>query len=524
MDEFTPAEQLRVLVVDDSEDDALLCIRELKRNGLSPAYARVDSSAAFLRALEEPDWDVILCDFSMPAFSGSEALALARSHRPEIPFIFVSGTIGEENAVAALQEGAQDYVIKLNLKRLSSAVLRALRFAEDRRERERLEEQLHQSQKMELVGQLTGGIAHDFNNMLTVVLGNLELLELELQPTPEQQELVRQALDAGRRSARLVRRLTAFSRRQVLRPKHYDLNAGLAEALPLLERTIGAHIDMQVRSSEGLWKCMLDPPQVDSAIANLAINARDAMPEGGILLISTENVTISPDDALDRLDLTPGDYVHLTVSDTGIGMAPDTLERAFEPFFTTKGVGQGSGLGLSMVYGFTKQSGGEVVIESEWDAGTTVHLYFPRAKETDPQLANGSEPRTHKSTRRIRILVVDDEPTVRRLVARVLLGLDHDIVTAEDGVQALRILRDDPSIELLFTDLIMPNGVLGVELARQAIEFRPELKVLFTSGNPDILPAHLLEKMQQIGQLLPKPWGKGDLANAIASVMDDEEF
>ncbi len=522
MEEIETANRLKVLIVEDVDDDLQLCLREIRRNGFEPEYECVDNAEAFLCALSKYKWDVVLCDFSMPAFSGSEALALSRSQSPDIPFIFVSGTIGEENAVAALQEGAQDYVLKQDLKRLVPAIRRALRFTEERRERQRLEQQLRQSQKMEVVGQLTGGIAHDFNNMLTIVLGNLELLELEFQLSPEQQELVGQAIDAGRRGTNLIKGLSTFARRQVLQPQQYNLNAGVSDALPLLERAIGAHIEIRLRQAPDLWTCVLDPTQVISAITNLVINARDAMPGGGVLEILSKNVTVTPQDALGVRELLPGEYIRLSVSDNGTGMTAQAKERAFEPFFTTKSVGKGTGLGLSMVNGFVNQSGGDVEIESEIGQGTTVHLYFPRMA-TQRSSCNPENIETpSQAWRQLRVLVVEDEPMVLSLAERALQTLNHEVITAKDGAQALQHLQSDNTIDILFTDLVMPNGMLGVELARRALELRPELKVLFTSGNPAILPNGLREEMLRLGPILPKPWSRSDLKEALTAALSEE--
>ncbi len=519
MEDVDTTDKLRVLVVEDVDDDLQLCLREMRRNGFTPEYECVDNAKAFLGALSKGKWDVILCDFSMPAFSGSEALSLSRSQSPDVPFIFVSGTIGEENAVAALQEGAQDYVLKQDLRRLTPAIRRALRFAEERRARLKVEQQLRQSQKMEIVGQLTGGIAHDFNNMLTIVLGNLELLELECRLSPEQQQLVQQAMEAGQRGTNLVKSLSAFARRQVLQPQQYDLNAGVSGALPLLERAIGAHIEIQLRQSRDLWTCVLDPTQFISAVTNLAINARDAMPGGGVLEIVSSNVRITPQESLNAKGISPGEYVCLSVTDSGTGMTALTKEQAIEPFFTTKRVGQGTGLGLSMVYGFVSQSGGDIEIESEVGQGTTVNLYFPR-NVIGTTASNPEDRETPAQTsRRLRVLVVEDEPMVLSLAERALQALQHEVITAEDGPQALQQLQADNKIDLLFTDLVMPNGMLGVELARLALELQPELKVLFTSGNPAMLPSDLREEMSRMGPILHKPWTRADLKKALIAAL-----
>lgn len=520
MDAANPIAPLRVLIVEDSDDDALLCIRELRREGYAPDFERVDRRGSFREALHGANWDLVLCDYSMPSFSGGEALEILRSEGFDVPFIFVSGTIGEEYAVAAMRNGAQDYVTKQNLKRLGHAARRALDEIEQRRDREALESQLRQAQKMEVVGQLAGGVAHDFNNMLAAIIGSLEILVEERTLT--QKETVSDALQAARQAAELVTRLMAFSRRQALKPIACDLGERAREALPLLERTIGDHIQIDIRAADKLWPCLLDPPQIDSAISNLAINARDAMPNGGSLAISADNVSLT-DTQVKDFDVPPGDYVRLSVADTGHGIKREAIRKVFEPFYTTKEPGKGTGLGLSMVYGFARQSGGFARIESAPGRGTTVSLYFPRIF-ANGSYAEATEPPSAANARRsARILVVEDEATVRRTALRVLRALGHDAIAAEDGRQALKALRDDDSIELLFTDLNMPRGVSGADLAAEALKFRPDLKVLFTSGNPDFGPEVQRYAVGRIGQLLVKPWTRRELTEAIDNALDATE-
>lgn len=522
MDAANPIEPLRVLIVEDSDDDAHLCVRELRREGFAPDFERVDRPCAFRDAISGASWDVVLCDYTMPLFTGGEALEILRGEGFDTPFIFVSGTIGEEYAVAAMRNGAQDYVTKQNLRRLGHAVRRARHEIDQRRARVALESQLRQAQKMEVVGQLAGGVAHDFNNMLAAIIGSLEILEEVRGRQPVEGEIVSDALRAARQAAELVTRLMAFSRRQPLNPVICDLGMRAREALPLLERTIGDHIRIEVRSGDGLWPCLVDPPQVDAAISNLVINARDAMPEGGLLAISAENVSLSEAEVSD-FEVAAGDYVRLSVADTGHGMGPEALQKVFEPFFTTKEPGKGTGLGLSMVYGFARQSGGFARIESAPNRGTTVSLFFPRAAGEGGLLPGDEAPDEANAGRSARILVVEDEATVLRTALRMLAALGHDAVGVEDGRQALEALRADDSFELLFTDLNMPRGVSGADLAAEALTFRPDLKVLFTSGNPEFGPEAQREAVERIGQLLVKPWTRRELSEAIDAALDGVE-
>jgi len=389
----------------------------------------------------------------------------------------------------------------------------------DLTERRETEERLRRSQRMEGIGQLTGGIAHDFNNLLAIVLGNLELL-LELPETPPTvRELALEAIGASQRGAELVRRLLAFARKQQLEPRAINLNERLPEIVQLLGRTLGEAVRIRTRSAEQLWDAQVDPTQVDDAIVNLAINARDAMPEGGILTIETANVFLDEDYAQQHLDVTSGEYVMLAVGDTGIGMTPDVAARSLEPFFTTKPAGRGTGLGLSQVYGFVKQSGGHVSIYSELGHGTTVKLYLPRAAanpiacETDR--ARSAVPATGTET----ILVVEDNPDVRRLVRRQLTELGYTVHEAGNGPEALKLLRSALPLDLLFTDIIMPEGMTGYDLARLARECRPDLKLLFTSGYTSIGTGQ--DDSRLVGPLLSKPYRKRDLAHALRAVLDE---
>jgi PAS domain S-box-containing protein len=765
---------IRVLLVEDSSDDADLLLWELRRGGYDPQSHRVYSAEGFVAALDSQDWDAILCDYTMPGFSGADALALLHERGLDIPFIFVSGTLSEETAVAAMRAGAHDYVVKDRLKRLAPAVDRALKDAEARREQARdraerrtaerrfreilamapdaiiatdqdfgvtiynraaealfgysseevtgrsldlllpshyvaihqshmagfaeppgavprmnerieifgrrkngeefpaeaaisrlvedghvtfmavirdiserkrdeetlrklshavdhsanlivmtdrkgvieyvnsslldrlgysaeevignkpslwrsgrtsaadyaqlwqailagedwhgefenrckngslisvsttiapikdksggithfisiqedvterraLEAQLRQAQRMEAVGQLTGGLAHDFNNLLTIVIGNLDLLLEEVALQEEVAGMARLALDASLRGASLTQQLLAFSRRQALEPKVFDLNELVDGTAHLLRRTLGEQVEIETNFAGDLWPALADPVQLESAFANLAINGRDAMSGGGRLTIETANKTLDSDYCARNVDVAPGEYVMLAVSDNGVGMAPEIVDKVFEPFFTTKVLGQGTGLGLSMVYGFAKQSGGHVKIYSELGHGTTVRLYLPRA-DTGQQSADC---RPAESVAAIapdaRILVVEDDPEVRRVAVSHLLALGYRVIEAENGSAALAHLAHDADIDLLFTDVVMPGGLSGPALAMEARRLRPGLKVLFTSGYAETA----LENNSAAGivsALLSKPYRKEDLVRKLGEVFDSKDL
>ena len=375
---------------------------------------------------------------------------------------------------------------------------------------------LRQSQKMEAVGQLTGGLAHDFNNLLTGITGSLEILQARVAQgrIHDVDRYVNAAQGAARRAAALTHRLLAFSRRQTLDPKPTDVNRLIAGMEEMIRRTVGPEIAVETVGSGGLWNTLVDPSQLENALLNLAINARDAMPGGGRLTIETGNRWLDSRGAQER-DLPAGQYVSLCVSDNGVGMPPDVVARAFDPFFTTKPIGEGTGLGLSMIYGFARQSGGQVRIYSEVGEGTMVCLYLPRhLGEAEP--ADFPEERTHaaREGRSLTVLVVDDEPTVRMLVTEVLDDLGYEAIEATDGVSALKILNSDLRIDLLVTDVGLPGGLNGRQLADASRTVRPNLKVLFITGyaeNAVLNHGHLEAGMQ----VLTKPFAMTTLATRI---------
>ena len=650
---------LHVLIIEDSLPDAELLLRELRRGDYEPSYARVDTEAGLQSALAQRQWDLILCDYTLLGFSGTQALSIVREMGIDVPLIFVSGTIGEDKAVTAMRAGAQDYVLKDNLKRLLPAIDRELREAALRREaavatarrtvaetrfrvlldmapdaivtvdadgmvgiynraaealfgyapdeiagqpfrrllasdraddadvapdgipgsipgktrdlgsdgprggqtlmhgvrkdgrevpveisfgeiiedgatvqmavirdvtqRRELEEQLRQSQKMEVVGQLTGGLAHDFNNLLTVIVGNLEAIQQGLEDGSRSRRMADLALAASLRSATLTRQMLAFSRRQPLETRAFDLNELVGSTIGLLRRTLGDHISIDMDPGEGLWTAFADPAQVETALLNLALNARDAMPDGGRLGIATANVHLDAAYVAEVPDAVPGDHLVLSVTDSGSGIAPDVLARVFEPFFTTKEPGLGTGLGLSMVYGFARQSGGHVRIESAPGQGTTVRLYLPRAG--DMAVANGAgaaTPATIGNAQETRILVVEDDEDVRATAVALLTASGYRVTEAADGAAALTALQNGLQVDLVFTDIAMPGGMSGVDLAAAARELRPGLPVLLTTGYADIAnggPPDRDDRIRTELPVLPKPYRRAALLRMVGEVL-----
>ncbi len=379
---------------------------------------------------------------------------------------------------------------------------------------EQAREALHQSQKLEMVGRLTGGIAHDFNNLLTVMAGSLEIIARERDPArlPRVRRLADNALRAAERAAQLTQQLLAFSRRQALNPRPVDCNALIADFRPMLRHACGESSRIEVKPAPDLWPAHIDPAHFDAALLNLAVNSRDAMPGGGTLTIETGNVELSAKEASRIADLEAGQYVRVSVHDTGEGMPEDVRARAVEPFFTTKEVGRGTGLGLSQVYGFARQSGGDIVIESKPGQGTSVHLYLPRSHEM-PHARAESRPGAASPASREIVLVVEDNEPVLEIAIENLEELGYEVISARDGPRALAILESRQRVDILFSDIVMPGNVSGIELAYRARRLRPGLRIVLTSGYAETL----LNERGLVSDIpiLVKPYRISDLAEKI---------
>jgi signal transduction histidine kinase len=382
------------------------------------------------------------------------------------------------------------------------------------------EEALRQAQKMEAVGQLTGGIAHDFNNLLQVIIGNLDTLQRHV-PTDagRLQRAATNAMNGARRAAALTQRLLAFSRRQPLDPKAINVNALVKSLSELIHRTLGETIAIETVLGAGVWPVEADQNELEASLLNLAVNARDAMPDGGRLTIETGNAHVDSAYAAAKAEVAPGQYVVLSVSDTGAGMDAATLGQVFEPFFTTKPVGKGTGLGLSQVYGFVKQSGGHVSIYSETGQGTTVKIYLPRHDGGQDDAEAVPPPPIPEGALSETVLILEDDDEVRTYSGEILRELGYRVLEAHDGPSALRLLERQPKVDLLFSDVVLPGGMTGAQVAAQARTLRPDLKVLFTTGYARNAIIHH-GRLDKGVQLITKPFSFAELAEKVRDVLD----
>jgi PAS domain S-box-containing protein len=423
--------------------------------------------------------------------------------------------------VACLHKDGERRLVNLFMSpaRGADSKVRALIIAmDDVTQQKSIEAQLRQAQKMEAIGQLTGGIAHDFNNLLAILSGNLELIEEVAPPDGSIAGMVKSALEACQRGANLTHRLLAYSRSQPLEPSTVDLAGLVRDAEALFRQSLEKNVRIDVRLEDHLWKVRIDAAQLQDALLNLALNARDAMmPVGGRLTIEAANTSLDEYYAEHNLEVMPGDYVLVAVSDTGVGIPPELLERATEPFFTTKAVGKGTGLGLSMVFGFVKQSGGHMKIYSEPGIGTTIKLYLPRADRIEaarPDLGAADDTPTAQPGETV--LVVEDDGVIRKIALTFLTGLGYAVIEAEDGKAALDVLRGAARVDLLFTDVVLSSGMSGPEIVSRARTIRPGIKALYMSGYTSQSVISDIDNMQ----LLSKPFLRKDLARRVRYVLD----
>jgi len=522
-----PKQALRLLIVEDSEDDAEILRLELLHAGFNVISHRVETEAAYLEAVKsEPD--VILAAYTLPRFSAPRALRLLQALALDIPFIVVTGSVGEDRAVECMREGATDYLLKDRLARLGPAVSRALTEKELRIEKRRAESEqmradeerralgarLMQARKTEAVGLLASGVAHDFNNILTVISGQCHLVLSQAGLDAGGRKRIEEIDRAAERAASLTRQLLAFSRRQVLQLSVLDLNRVLHDMHNMLARVIGEDVLIECDLAPDLGRVKADRGQIDQVVVNLAVNARDAMPRGGKLTLRTRNVEVDESRAQRTDGLRTGRYVTFGVSDRGEGMTKEVMSRIFEPFYTTKELGRGTGLGLSTVYGIVKQSDGFIEVSSVPGEGSTFEVLLPRVNEPlaispeeDPAPARGEGT----------ILLVEDDGAVRELTREVLEFSGYRVLESAGGREAFgTIEREKGRVDLVITDLVMP-GMGGDEFAELLAARYPEIRVLYTSGHVDRPVAVPL--MPRYRELIRKPFKSDELLRKVGELV-----
>ena len=510
---------LRVLHLEDDPNEAGI-VQAMLESEASPCHiTHVQQSGDFAEALERGDIDLIISDYALPGFDGMTALKMTRAKWPDMPFILLSGTVGEEFAIESLKSGATDYVLKDRRSRLIPAIRRAMQEVEERAERKRIEEQFLQVQKMEVVGRLSSGVAHDFNNILGIIIGNNDYMMTKLPPDDPLRKNAEEIQNAAARAAGVTRQLLVFSRNQTVQLIVLDINDVIHGMDKMLCRLLDEHIELNIVLGKQIGRIKADSGYLGQLLMNLVINARDAMPQGGKLTIETSNVTLNKNDAQAHPDIPFGNYVMLSVTDTGTGMTEEVKKHIFEAFFTTKPKGKGTGLGLATCQTIIRQSHAFIDVESEIGKGSVFKIYFPQVNkplQTMTRSLSAMAPQRGTET----LLIVEDEGALRRMISMVLENLGYTVLQASSGEAGLNAAHEHKGnpISLVLTDLIMPH-MGGKPMADLLKKTYPNLKVLFTSGYTDTTMLTPGPPDPDIS-FLPKPYALATLTAKIREMLD----
>jgi two-component system cell cycle sensor histidine kinase/response regulator CckA len=509
------SQPIRVLFIGEAGAEAIGA--ELERGGYEPSFGRVTTQGELHRALAG-SWDIAISDFALADIGALMALRIIHEKAIDLPVIVVSGKIKDSDVLSALKAGAADHMTRSNLMRLNAAVEREIRAAKSRRDRVRLEEQFHQSQKMEAVGRLAGGVAHDFNNLLTVITGYSDLLLTSRELKDNQRTALEEIRRSAERGGALTHQLLAFSRRQPMVSRAVHVNDLIIQIEKMLRRLIGEDIDLVTIPAAAEDTVTADPGRLEQVIMNLVVNARDAMPHGGKLTIETANIHLGDNFSAKHLGVPAGPHVTVSITDTGVGMDEETQSHLFEPFFTTKGPGSGTGLGLATAYGIIRQSGGAIGMFSELGAGTTARIYLPLAEMKPQGVPEKTQPDSGLNGVET-ILVVEDEARVRKLIVDVLTSRGYQVVEATRGEEAIRLCKQlKGKIDLAVVDVVMPE-MSGPDLMKQVAPVVPTMRVLYISGYTDEAIVH--HGIPQSGAaFLQKPFMPDSLARKVREVLD----
>ena len=514
-----PPPQIQVLLLEDRPADAEVVLQELRRSGFQVQWQRVDNEPEFAARLS-PRLDLVLADYHLPHFDGLSALKLLQEQNLDIPFILVSGVLSDEVAAQCIKAGVTDYLRKDHLDRLGLAVTNALQERRLRAERKSIEEQLRQAQKLESIGQLAGGIAHDFNNVLCVINGRTSLLLEDPSLPAAARDSLKEIYTAGARAAALTRQLLVFSRRQTMNRVALDLNKVIEELAKMLGRLIGENIKLELALAPQLPAIAGDGGMMEQVLMNLAVNARDAMPRGGHLTLTTATTALREDDVRGKPNARVGEFVVLSVTDTGSGIGPDILPRIFEPFFTTKSKSHGTGLGLSTVFGIVGQHQGWIEVATELGCGTTFAIFLPLARRVEPSAILFAPAETVAPNGRETILVVEDEAGVREFATTALQFHGYRVLQAASGKEALEVWeRHARGIQLLLTDMVLPDDMTGPELAARMQEGKSSLRVVFTSGYTPETMADVFAASKG-KRFIHKPYQPRALAQVVREALD----